>query len=472
MMRRLILSLLVCAAVALPAAGWPAAAARAETAPTGDLAAMIAAAEPGAVLHVPAGVYAGPLTIDKPVTLEGEGMPVIQGTGEGDVIVVTAPDVTIRGFEIRGSGNTLDRENAGITVLAPNTVVENNLLNDVLFGVYFKQAPGGVVRNNVVNAKPLEIARRGDGIRAWYSDDILIEGNRVVNGRDTVIWFSNNGVVRNNVMENSRYGMHYMFSNNQVLENNIMRGNSVGAYLMYGRGFELRNNLMADNRGPSGYGIGLKDADDVFVSGNRMVNNRVGIYNDNSPREADAYVRIENNLLAYNEIGVMNLPLTKRNVYTRNVFLDNGEQLAIAGSGDMMGNFWSEAGQGNYWSDYAGFDADGDGVGDLAYEPVSLYESLMGKYPELRLFQSSPAVQALDFAARAFPIFQPRPKMADEQPLMAPPELPPAPGLPEPQPWAYLLSAVLLLALAFAIAAAARQPRTRRSLRPAVAQEK
>jgi len=51
----------------------------------------------------------------------------------------------------------------------------------------------------------------------------------------------------------------------------------------------------------------------------------------------------------------------------------------------------------------------GDQVGDLPYKSTSLYENLMDTYPELRLFQLSPATDAIDLAARAFPIFQPGP---------------------------------------------------------------
>jgi nitrous oxidase accessory protein len=145
------------------------------------------------------------------------------------------------------------------------------------------------------------------------------------------------------------------------------------------------------------------------------------------------------------------LPLVQRNVYSNNIFQENREQIAIAGGGELRNNDWSRDGWGNYWSDYAGFDADGDRVGDIVYRSTSLYENLMEEYPELRLFQLSPATDALDLAAKAFPIFQPRSKMADEHPLMAPPELPDVPGIPEPQTLANLAVALGMLALAVAV---------------------
>jgi nitrous oxidase accessory protein len=248
-----------------------------------------------------------------------------------------------------------------------------------------------------------------------------------------------------------------MNSDHQVLEHNILRNNSVGIYIMYGREISLRNNLVHNHRGPSGFGIGLKDAINVTATGNRLVGNRVGLYIDNSPPEPTATVRFERNLFAYNEIGAELLPNVKRNVYVRNSFVDNGEQVAIAGSGDALGNRWSVAGEGNYWSDYAGFDADGDQIGDMPYRAQHLFEDLLQQHPELRLLQLSPATTALDLAARAFPIFQPRPKLADEYPLVAPPALPVLAGLPAPSVAGNLVVAMGMVGVAILILLSVRR---------------
>lgn len=414
-----------------------------------DLAAALAAAQPGETVIVPAGVYPGPLVIDRSLKLVGEGRPVIQGDGQGNVIEITAPDVTFAGFVVRGSGDSIDREDAGILVTAPRAVVADNRLEDVLFGIYLQEAPDSTIRANTVLAKDLPISRRGDGVKIWYSHHSLIEGNHVQGSRDILFWFSPDSIIRDNIVEDGRYGMHFMQTSQQLVENNILRRNAVGIYLMYGRGFTLRRNLMQDNHGPSGYGLGLKDVDDVVVEGNRMISNRLGVYVDNSPVSSDAFVRFENNLFAYNEIGANLLPLVQRNTYTQNIFQDNGEQIAIQGGGELLGNQWSdESGLGNFWSDYAGFDADGDRVGDIPYQSISLYENLMALYPELRLFQLSPAADALDFAATAFPLFQPRAKMSDERPLMAPPSLPLVPGLSRPPFLGNALAAFAMLFLA------------------------
>jgi nitrous oxidase accessory protein len=391
------------------------------------------------------------LIIDKPITLQGEAGAVIDGGGQGDVVIIRAARVSLRNLTIRNSGDSLDREHAGVVAEAGEVWLENNRLEDVLFGIYLKNAPHSRLQKNVIRSKAIGVARRGDAIKIWYSAHCLVEGNQVYEGRDLLIWYSPHCIVRDNLVEHSRYGLHVMNSDHQQLTGNILQHNSVGLYVMYGREIEVRHNVLYDNRGPSGFGIGLKDAVNVAALGNRMVGNRVGLYVDNSPPEPNTEVRFEQNLFAYNDMGIELLPLVKRNLYLNNIFQENSTQVVVAGGGDATGNQWSVAGRGNFWSDYIGFDADGDAIGDLPYRSLSLFENLLEQHPALRLFQLSPASEALDLAARAFPIFQPKPKLADEHPLMTPPDLPVVAGLPVPPTAANLAVACGLIILALLI---------------------
>lgn len=412
---------------------------------TFDLHGALANAQPGETIKVPDGTYVGPFIIDKPLTLLGTGIgedrPILQGDGLGDVVRIEAKGVTIRGFMIRGTGDSLDREDAAIRVNAGEAVLEENHVEDALFGIYLANAPDSVIRNNLIHGKDLPISRRGDSLKVWYSANTLLEGNSVNEGRDVVIWFSPGTTIRRNVFENSRYGLHFMSTDNQIVEENILRHNSVGMYLMYGTGYQLRQNLLLDNHGPSGYGIGLKEVNDVILEGNRIVGNRVGVYVDKSPLIPGTKVRIDTNLFAYNEVGALLLPDVHNNEYSNNIFLENSEQIGISGGGELSQNEWASNGKGNYWSDYVGFDMDGDQIGDLPYQSKSLFEDLLGQYPELRIFQLSPATAALDLAAKAFPIFQPRAKMSDPSPLTVPPTLPDVPGIPAPPLLENLLAA-------------------------------
>ena len=389
-----------------------------------DLQEMIDAAEPGTVVVVPSGTYDGNVVIDKPLTLRGEGWPVVDGHGSGNVIEVLAPDVTITGLVIVNTGSSLDQENAGISVEEPRVTIVDNRLENVLFGIFLRRAEDSVVSDNEIGATGFELARRGDGIRLWESSGSVIERNVVRGGRDTVLWFSNDLVLRDNEFTDGRYGIHFMYSDRAVVEGNHLSGNSVGGFLMYSHDLTLKDNLITNNQGPSGYGIGLKDMDGLLATGNHMIGNRVGFYFDNSPATPGVEHRLENNLFAYNEIGVLFLPSVTGNLFTSNAFVDNGEQVGVQGGGEFGDqNSWSDSGVGNHWSDFAGYDADGDGVGDISYQLADLFSSFTDENPELRFFNGTPASQAIDLAGHMFPAFKPRPKVTDSAPLVALPEL-------------------------------------------------
>ena len=394
----------------------------ASQAPPFDLQAAIDTAQPGAVIQLPAGVYQGNFVIEKSLTLEGTDWPVVDGNNQGNVLEINqAPNVTIRGLVIRNSGSKLEKENAGIAVdESPHLVVENNRLENTLFGIYIKDSEESRIAYNIIGAKDLDVPARGDGIRVWYSQNTEVIGNQVNRGRDVVLWYNNGAIIRDNVVTNGRYGLHFMYCDDNLVENNRMVGNSVGAFLMYSRRLTLKHNIFAHNRGPSGYGIGLKDIDGVEATHNLFSSNRVGMYFDNSPWSVDISQHFTHNAFVHNDIGLLFNPSVKRNYFSQNSFIDNLEQAALTGSGELKENHFSVAGQGNFWSDYVGFDADENNIGDLAYVSRSLFENMMDKNPALRLFQLSPAQQAIDMAAKAFPIFQPKPKFVDEAPLMAP----------------------------------------------------
>jgi nitrous oxidase accessory protein len=190
---------------------------------------------------------------------------------------------------------------------------------------------------------------------------------------------------------------------------------------MYGRKFVLRGNTLLRNRGPSGYGLGLKEIDGYAIEGNVFSGNRVGCYIDGSPytRKAGS-ATFTSNTFACNDIGITMLPAVRGNRITGNNFVDNVEQVAVQGRGAVTGNEFAVAGRGNFWGDYAGYDADRDGVGDQPYRARKLFESLVDREPRLRLLLFSPAHDAIEFMARAMPAVQPEAKFSDPSPLMQP----------------------------------------------------
>ncbi len=413
----------------------------------GVIESLIANAAPGSTIQVPAGTYHEHIRIDKPLTLIGVGRPVIDGDGNGDIVEILAADVTFKGFVVRNTGIDLDKENAAIRATAPRAVIEDNTLEDILFGIDLRESPGSIVRGNHIGGKALDIARRGDGLRLWRSDKALIENNTIHEGRDAILWYSKGITVRGNISSNCRYGLHLMYSDDVTIEDNQLTGNSVGIYLMYSTGVRILRNDLIRNRGPSGYGIGLKETDQFTVSENRIVGNRVGVYIDGSPFTNAKPGEFSRNTVAYNDIGFTFLPSAKGNELTDNNFIDNIDQVSVAGRGDLSANRFWKGERGNYWSDYTGYDQNADGIGDFVHESQTLFENMMDKEPKLRLFLFSPAQQAIEFVGRAVPAVRPAPKFTDEVPLMRPVVFTGGPAArPSIQSGALLLAGLGLLA--------------------------
>ncbi|MEK6575560.1 MAG: right-handed parallel beta-helix repeat-containing protein, partial [Chloroflexota bacterium] len=308
------------------------------------------------------------------------------------------------------------------------------------------------VRGNDISSKPeYESGRKGDGIRLWYSKNVTVENNHVHEARDVVIWYSQNVVMRDNVIEGGRYGVHLMYCDGAQVERNTVLNNSVGIYTMYSNHVTLRENDIRGQRGPSGYALGFKDADFVDVTGNVLVDNRAGIFMDGTPFSPGGYGHFSDNIFAFNDVGAILLTAVRGNEFKNNTFWENVEQVALQGGGKAGDNLW----RGNYWSDYAGFDADGDGQGDTPYRAERFFESLTDREPMLRALIYSPAAQTIELAASSFPIIKPQPKLVDESPRMQPATIPPSAIAPKKPTTAMTLLGLGLLAVGAACAALA-----------------
>jgi nitrous oxidase accessory protein len=378
----------------------------------------LAMAQDGDTIEVRGGVYDAPLMVEKSVSLIGIDRPIIDGHGDGSLVLINAPDVLFQGFTLRNTGTNLSHEDCAIIAQAPRVTIADNTMQSVLFGIYFNEASDGIARNNVIHGIDLDESMRGDSIRVFYSHNVTLENNLVMTGRDTLIWYADYVTIRGNQLLENRYGLHFMYNTGAVVEENIIADSMVGAYMMYSADLTFARNEIVNNRGASGYGLALKDMDNAHIRDNLFAGNSVGLFLDNSPSRFDIENTILDNLFAYNDAGIMALPMVANNLIQANTFLENTQQVAVQGRGNLQNNTWSRDGLGNYWSDYIGYDEDGDGIGDLAYRSEKLFESLTDRNPALRLFTFSPATQALDFAAGAFPSLRPDPKLVDDAPRM------------------------------------------------------
>jgi nitrous oxidase accessory protein len=330
-------------------------------------------------------------------------------------MTLTASQSVLRGLHLPGSGDTHDTDASCPDVRGNHHVVETNRAANSPFGLDFKPSNHNLIRGNEIRSKDLELGVRGDGLRLWYSNDNIIDSNRIVDSRDMVAWYSHRNVFRDNIGRRSRYSIHFMFANDNIVERNQFHDNAVGVYFMYTEGGIVRDNVISQATGATGMGIGFKEASGTLIENNEIIYCGVGIGSDLSPFQPDATIEIRGNRLAYNGIGILFNSETGGNNVVDNVFEGNLTQVTYGGRGDNNNNpknFW----QGNYWDDYQGFDRDHDGVGDQKHELYAYADQIWIELPVARFFRSSPVMELLDFLERLAPFSSPDLTLTDEQP--------------------------------------------------------
>lgn len=368
-------------------------------------------AKAGDTVVVARGVYPVHLVITKPLHLKGLNRPTLDGGNIGDVIRIKSPNVTIEGFIISNSGADLTAQNAGI-YLEPGSdraIVHNNTINYTLFGLWIEKVKDiQVIANNITGKRDLASAQRGNGIQLYNSRGAKIINNHVSFTRDGIyVDVSDHALFQGNRLHHLRYGSHYMNSNFNVWENNDSYLNRGGLALM-----EVRNQTVRNNRawGNSDHGIMLRTIVDSVVEHNVVAGNGRGFFIYDAE-----YNKLHNNLIIANRVGVHLWAGSIHNDVEGNDLINNSEQIKYVASKD---EYWGVK-TGNYWSNYVGWDSDGNGVGDVPYEANDLVDHLTWKYPAAKLLLNSPAVQTLRLVSRQFPLLRAT-SIVDQHPRMTP----------------------------------------------------
>ncbi len=378
-----------------------------------DLQAALDAAAPGDVVEVERARHVGNFVVRKPLTLRGVSWPRLSGANQGNTLRIEASDVVVEGLLISDSGVSLLEQNAGVQVRpgAHRALIRGNQLSTNLFGLWIEKADGVRVERNVITGKrELLSPRRGNGVQLYNTRGARIEGNRIGFVRDALyIDVSHDAIFRGNELHHSRYGTHYMNSYRNLWEGNDSHHNRGGLALM-----EVRDNVVRNNRcwANSDHGIMLRTVQDATVEGNVVAGNARGFFIYDVE-----YATLRNNLVVGNPVGVHLAALSTRNVVQGNDFIANGEPVRYVGARDER--WGGKPGEGNHFSNYLGWDRDGDGVGDQAYEANDLVDRLSYRHPTVRLLMASPAVQALRVVSRQFPLLR-APSVVDPHPRMRP----------------------------------------------------
>ncbi|KZZ80436.1 copper-binding protein [Oleiphilus sp. HI0132] len=390
-----------------------------------DLQAVLDNASRGDTIVLSPGVYAGNFVIRQSLTIQGEKGAIINAQGMHDGIRIKAPHVTIENLTIENWGDDLTAMNAGIFIekSAQNTTIKNNLLHGDTSGIWLDKCDGAKIINNKISGnEQMRSTDRGNGIHLSVATNTEVRGNEIWHTRDGIyIISSQNNLLTENHMHDLRYGVHYMYSHSNTVTKNKAVRTRAGYALMQSRSLTVNHNQSLDSED---YGILLN-----FITYSTLTNNTIDGVRQSEARHVEGadgkgffiYNSLHNKILDNDvsnaEIGIHLTAGSENNIIAKNTFIKNQTQVKYVATRKQE---WSLDAQGNYWSDYLGWDMNNDQIGDTYFEPNDSIDKLLWKFPQAKMLMDSPAVLLLRYIQKQFPVLK-SPGVRDSFPLMTPP---------------------------------------------------
>ncbi len=291
----------------------------------------------GGILKPPPGHYSGPVVISRAITIDGQGQVTLDGEGSGTVLDIKADGSVVRGLHITASGDSFDHVDAGILIEADHTLVEDNQIDNVLFGIHLSGANDNTLRGNQVSSKDASPSLRGEGLRLWYSHDNLIENNNFQAVRDIFITNSVNNRLLSNHISNSRVGFQLVFAHENEIAGNSISQNGTGILMLYSNDLIIRNNKISHVRGYSGTALAFKESNNVIVEGNEILHCSVGL-SANAPLDPENTLSVLNNHFIYNDVALYFYGEKGGHIIQGNRFEQNMKDVLVSAVSTGQGN--------------------------------------------------------------------------------------------------------------------------------------
>jgi nitrous oxidase accessory protein len=125
---------------------------------------------------------------------------------------------------------------------------------------------------------------------------------------------------------------------------------------------------------------------------------------------------IKNNEISYNKEALHFHEAIKNNTIVNNKIFGNIEDVVK----DVRGINPSNANiiQYNYWDRYAGFDRDGDNIGDTSYKVFQYADQLWHYNHKVKFFYASPVMTLMNFLSNLAPFVEPIMLLEDTKPIL------------------------------------------------------
>lgn len=287
-----------------------------------------------------------------------------------------------------------------------------------------------VVRNNILEDTFF-------GIYTQYGLNCTIEKNTLTaynrqeqeTGNGIHCWKSDSMRIIANNITGHRDGIYFEFVTNSVIWRNDSEKNlRYGLHFMFSNNDAYICNIFKNN----GAGVAV-----MFSQGVKMFHNFFeenwgdGSYGLLLKEINDSY--IDNNRFEKNTTGIY-MEGANRIYVEKNVFKSNGWAMKIQASctdvavskNNFISNTFDVGTNGslvlnsfnnNYWDKYEGYDINKDNLGDIPYRPVSLYAMIIDQNPTAMILFRSFMASLLDKTEKVLPTLTPE-NLKDDHPLM------------------------------------------------------
>ena len=313
-------------------------------------------ASSGDTIEVRSGTYYENVNVTKQLILQGmdtgEGKPVVNAEGSGDVIALNADDITLNGFTVI---NATSIPYSGIKVISSNNTISNNIASNNVNGILLISSNNNTIFNNDASLN----SRWGIFLSSSSSNNTL--NNNTANSNNWYgisLWESSNyNSLTNNIITNNAGSGIYLssFSCYNTFRDNTASSNSgdgirLASYSNYNT---ITNNTASDN---SWGGITLSDSSNNILKNNTANNN------------GDYGIKIgasSNNIIYNNNFNNIINIFFGGTIYSNSYNTTKILGINIIGGPYLGGNFWANPNGTGFSQTCA--DADGDGICDTGY---------------------------------------------------------------------------------------------------------
>jgi nitrous oxidase accessory protein len=388
-----------------------------------DVQTAINSARAGDTIVVASG-EASRFEVDRPLTILGQGGPILSAALQKPAIIVKSDGVTISGFRIKGvakdttakfnyymqnpaaaAGGSFDEPNSAIVVRGDGFTLKNCSIFGAQVAISAEDVRNLVLQNttmdgcdtgaSILQSTEVKVTScritncKKYGLDIESSRDVTLDNNSIVNNTNAGVLLkeTNGATIQDNILSTNTFGLSLWNASYNQVRRNRADHNYYGILVTTSSNYNnITDNLAEDNSRSeivTGFGIGISLQENS--SYNLLIRNTAkGNFNGLEISRGCKFNAVYDNNASDNKHGIR-LNENRNNLVFCNNFMRND----INAYENTSLNIWNTT-IGNYYTDYRGKDGNNDGIGDQPY-------SLPG--PESRSFDYRPLIRPYGEAA-------------------------------------------------------------------------